>query len=213
MDSTQQSLDILIVDDHQMFIDGIKLLLKKIQRINLIYEALNGKAALEIIKEQKIDLVITDINMPEMTGLELTRIIKADYPNIKIMVLSMYNDKGIVREIIDAEAEGYILKNTGKVELATAINKIADGGTYYSNEVISIMMEDYKKGKAQVQELSERELEILKLICRELTTVEIAEKLFISPLTVETHRKHMLQKTHSKTVVGLIKYAIKFNLI
>ncbi len=98
MDSTQQSLDILIVEDHQMFIDGMKLLLKQIQRINNIYEALNGKAAIEIIKKQNIDLVITDINMPEMSGLELSRNIKADYPNIKILVLSQYNfrpDQGL----------------------------------------------------------------------------------------------------------------------
>ena len=100
MDTTQQSLDILIVDDHQMFIYGIKLLLKKTERINHIYEAVNGKAALEMIKEQKFDLIITDVNMPEMSGLELTRIIKSDYPDIKIMVLSMYNDRGIVREIM-----------------------------------------------------------------------------------------------------------------
>jgi DNA-binding NarL/FixJ family response regulator len=210
---TQQVMDILIVDDHQMFIDGIKVHLKKHQRINRIYEALNGKAALEVIKEQKPDLIITDIKMPEMTGLELIPIIKANYTKLKILVLTMYNDKEIIREIIDSEADGYILKNTSKQELINAINKIADGGTYYNNEVVSIMMEDYKKEKSPDIELSERELEVLKLICQELTTAEIAKALFISPFTVETHRKHMLQKTHSKTVVGLIKYAIKFNLI
>ena len=216
MDTIKQPLDILIVEDHQLFIDGMKLILKQNKRINKIYEALNGKAALEIIKEQKIDLVITDVNMPEMSGLELTRIIKSDYPNIKIMVLSMYNNKEMVRDIFDTEAEGYILKNTGKLELDNTINKIADGGTYYSNDVLSVMMEDYKNEKTEkavIQDLSDRELEILKLICQEFTTTEIAERLFISHYTVETHRRHMLQKTCSKNVVGLIKYAIKCNLI
>ncbi len=215
-ENIHQPLDVLIVEDHQMFIDGMKLLLKQNQRINIIYEALNGKAALEIIKVKNIDLMITDVNMPEMSGLELTRIIKANYPNIKIMVLSMYNNKEMVKDIFDTEAEGYILKNTGKLELDNAINKIADGGTYYSNEVLAIMMTDYKKEKkekTEIQDLSEREIEILKLICQECTTAEVAEKLFISPFTVETHRRHMLQKTNSKNVVGLIKHAIKYNLI
>ena len=216
MDTTQQSLDILIVEDHEMFIDGMKLLLKRNQRINNIYEARNGKAAIEIIKGHKIDLVITDLNMPVMTGLELTRIIKSDYHNIKVIVLSIHNNKEMVRSIFDTEAEGYILKDAGKPELENAINKIADGGTYYSNDVLSVLMEGYKKEieeKADVQELSERELEILKLICQEFTTPEIAKMLFLSPYTVITHRRNMLQKTNSKNVVGLIKYAIKFNLI
>jgi len=135
MDSILQSLDILLVDDHQKFIDSIKLLLQTNQGIDHIYEAINGKAALDIIKEKKIDMVITDFNMPEMTGIELTRIIKAKYPYIKIIVLTMNESIGIIREIINSEAEGYILKNTGKLELDKAINEIAAGGKYYSNEI------------------------------------------------------------------------------
>jgi DNA-binding NarL/FixJ family response regulator len=213
MDTTIQTLNILIVDDHQMFVDGIISLIRENSRINKIYKASNGKNALEIIKSQKIDLVITDLNMPEMSGLELTLHIKADHPEIKILVLTMYNDKPIVKEIIDTEAEGYILKNKGTSELENAIEKIADGGTYYSNEVYSILMEEHREKNKHKFELSERELEILKLICKEFSTSEIAEKLFISPTTVETHRRNMYQKTKSKNIVGLIKYAISSNLI
>ena len=143
MDHTElKFIDILIVDDHQMFIDGVKLLLKKNQRINQIFEAQNGKTALKILKEQHINFVITDVNMPEMTGLELTRIIKTNYPKIKIIILSMYNDNGILKEIINSKAEGYILKNTVKAELFNAINKIANGGTYYNNEVHQNFVEE-----------------------------------------------------------------------
>ena len=210
---TQETIDILIVEDHQMFIDGIKVHLQENQKINKIYEALNGNEALKIIKEQKIDLIITDIKMPEMTGIELTRIVKSEFPDIKIIVFTMYNDTEIVREIIESEAEGYILKNASTGELINAINKIADGGTYYSDEVVSIMKQDYIKENEPIQELSEREIEILKLICQEYTTSAIAEKLYISPLTVKTHRQNMFKKSNSKTIVGLIKYAIKFNMI
>ena len=148
-----------------------------------------------------------------MTGIELTRIVKSEFPDIKIIVFTMYNDTEIVREIIESEAEGYILKNASTGELINAINKIADGGTYYSDEVVSIMKQDYIKENEPIQELSEREIEILKLICQEYTTSAIAEKLYISPLTVKTHRQNMFKKSNSKTIVGLIKYAIKFNMI
>ncbi len=213
METTQQLLNILIVEDHKIFVDGLKVLLKKNVRIKQIFFALNGRDALEIIKKQNIDMVLTDLNMPEMSGLELTKAIKADYPQIKIIVLSMYNNKGVIMEIIEAEAEGYLLKNTDKSELFKAIDKVAEGGTYYNNEVLAVMMENTIKEKTIVQELSEREIEILRLICQEFTSAEIAEKLFLSPLTIETHRKRMLHKTNSKSVIGLMKYAIKFNLI
>ena len=216
MDTLKQPLDILIVDDHEIYIDGMKMLLKQNKRLNQVYVARNGKIALEIIKKHKIDIVITDLSMPEMSGLELTQIIKGNYPEIKVIVLSIYSHQDMVKSIFETEAEGYILKDAEKEEVEKAINKVADGGTYYSNEVYSIIMKEYKdekKGKSETQDLSDREIEILKLICQEFTTTEIAEKLCISQFTVLTHRRNMLEKTNSKNIVGLIKYAIKFNLI
>lgn len=202
---------ILIVDDHQMFLDGIKILLSKEKNLSVVAEANTGKEALDLLAKVPIDLVITDINMPVMPGTELTRQIKKDHPHVKVLVLTMYNDREIIHEIVMTEAEGYILKNSDKKELLNAINRITDQGTYYSNEVISIMTENYvirEKIRDKTQELSEREKEIIALICQELTTAEIAEKLFLSPLTVETHRKNILRKTNCKTIVGLIKFAI-----
>lgn len=208
--------NLLIVDDHQMFIDGVKSLLRNQSEFNIVAEALNGKLALEIIEKQKIDIVITDISMPVMTGIELTKIIKTRYPEIKVIVVSMHNDRAVVSEIMMAEAEGYILKNTGKKELFEALNKVANNGTYYSNEVLSIMMEKIKtekKTKEEIKPLTEREIEILKLIVEEYSSEQIAEKLFISKRTVDTHRTNILVKTNSKTIVGLIKFAVRNQFI
>ncbi|PIP55033.1 MAG: DNA-binding response regulator [Bacteroidetes bacterium CG23_combo_of_CG06-09_8_20_14_all_32_9] len=209
-------VEVMIVDDHQMFIDGIKLLLSKVKNIKIVAEALNGKQALEVLYSRKIDIVMTDISMPEMSGVELTRLIKKEFPQIKVLVVTMYNDYGIINEIIHSEAEGYILKNTGTQELINAITKISDNGTYYCNEMVSILMDNIKienKQKEQTKNLTSRELEILKLICQEYSSSEIASKLFISKFTVDTHRKHILHKTNSGTLVGLIKFAIFNRLI
>lgn len=207
---------ILIVDDHQMFIDGIKSLLRNQSVFNIVAEALDGKFALEILANQQIDIVISDINMPNMSGIELTKIIKSEYPEIKVIIVSMHSDRTTISEIMMAEAEGYILKNTGKKELFEALNRVASNSTYYSNEVLSIMMETVKKEKkseAAIKNLTERENEILALIVQEYSSEQIAEKLFISKRTVDTHRINILNKTNSKTIVGLIKYAIANHLI
>lgn len=207
---------ILIVDDHQMFIDGIKSILRKQDTYKVVAEALNGFNALEIIKSQDIDILITDISMPEMSGIELTRKVKELYPQIKVLVVSMHNDLSIVSEILSAEAEGYILKNTGKKELTDALTKITNDGTFYSNDVLSVMLQLVKpeiKKQVEIRQLSEREIEVLKLIADELSSEQIAEKLFISKRTVDTHRINIMTKTNSKTLVGLIKYAVRNSLI
>lgn len=202
---------VLITDDHQMLIDGIRSLLRNEKGIEIVGEAHRGEEALETLKNIRPDLLITDVNMPGMSGIELTRIVKERFPSVRILVLTMYNDAQNINEILMAEAEGYILKNTGKEELIAAIRKIADHGTYYCNEVISILKSELKTEKAEVEpadSLTTREREILKLICHEHSSAEIAEKLFISHHTVDTHRKNILHKTNSKTIVGLIRYAI-----
>lgn len=207
---------ILIVDDHQMFIDGLKSLLVGATNYEIVAEAQNGVHALEVLNNTQIDLMITDLSMPEMSGTELVGHVKKDFPQVKILVLSMHNNRETVSEIVMAEAEGYILKNTGKKELVTALDKIMDDGTFFSNEVMSIMFERMRKEKKIEQEtktLTQREMEVLALIVQELSSEEIAEKLFISRRTVDTHRKHILQKTQSKTIVGLIKFAFRNELV
>jgi DNA-binding NarL/FixJ family response regulator len=209
-------LKIVIAGDHQMFIDGVKLLLKKEKSFEIIGEALNGNVALEMVGQKKPDLLITDINMPGMSGTELTKMVKEKFPETKVLVLTMYNDREIVSEILHTEAEGYILKNTGKQELIDALTRIADSGTYYSNEVMNIMMMQVRKKKKieeQTQHLTPREIEIIRLITKEYSSAQIAETLFISPHTVDTHRKNILAKTKVKTLVGLIRFAYDNELL
>ena len=210
-------LRILLVDDHQMVMDGIKAMLRKEEQLEIIGEAFNGREAIKFIEQsEKLDFVITDISMPEMDGIELTKYIKQHNPDLPVLVLTMYNEPDIINEIVLAEAEGYILKNTGKKELMEAVNRIVNGGTFFSNEVVQTMMSNYqseRKNDNNTKVLSERELEIVKLICDEKTTNEIAEQLFISPRTVDTHRKNITKKTGVKTIVGLIKFAIANQLI
>jgi two-component system nitrate/nitrite response regulator NarL len=207
-----------IVDDHQMLIDGLKALLKGEERFEIIAESNNGQVALQKIEKQPPHIVLTDINMPEMNGIELTKAIKARFPEVKIIALSMYGERGMISEMLQAGVNGYILKNTGKAELINAISKVASGGMFFSDEVSVEMMKavaspSYKPEEEIEITLTPREIEIVQLIAKELSNAEIAEKLFISERTVETHRKNIFRKTATKSVVGLIKYAFDKKLI
>lgn len=217
--SETQTARILIVDDHQLFIDGIKGIISGNPEWQIIGEANDGQAALNILNHTTCELLISDLSMPGMDGVELTRRVKATYPQIRVLVLSMHDDRELVSEVLDAEADGYILKHTKKTELLRAIRQVLDYGTYFSKEIASILSDRYtKSGSANpqsgsTQSLSPREQEILQHICEEYSTKEIAHELNISPRTVETHRKHIMQKTGSGTLVGLIKFAFRTKLV
>ena len=207
---------ILLVDDHQMFIDGLKALLEGQDKFQVFAEATNGGDALKILDDVQVDFMITDLSMPQMSGIDLVRTVKELYPHLKVLVLSMHNNRETVTEVLMSEAEGYILKNTGKPELLSALERIDGGSTYYSHEVMSIMFERVRQDKRREEAtkgLTERELEVLQLITEEYSSEEIAQKLFISRRTVETHRKHISEKTGVKTIVGLIKFAFQHGLI
>jgi DNA-binding NarL/FixJ family response regulator len=209
---------LLIVDDHQMLLDGIRALLQDVPSFQIVAEAHNGNQALEELKKTQVDIVVTDISMPDMNGIELTQKIKSDYPDIKVLTLSMFSEKQTIREMVDAGVSGYILKNTGKEELVGALTKIASGGIYFGDEVTNEMMRmmsdnDREQEKKTAVTLTFREKEILKLITKEYSNVQIATELFISERTVETHRKNIFRKTNTKGIVGLIKYAYEYNLI
>lgn len=211
-----QTIRVLLVDDHQIVIDGIKALLRKAKHIEIVGEALNGQEALTVLESMPIDLMISDIQMPVMDGLELCKLAKEQLPDTKILVLSMNREPQMVNDIFMAGAEGFVLKNTGKKELLSAIEQICQGGTFYSREILQILMQRHQpsgKGKDKRAALSPREHEILLLIADEHATPAIAKLLHISPRTVETHRKHLLEKTASKSVVGLIRYAFQHQLI
>jgi len=211
-------IKLMIVDDHQMFLDGITSLIKNYSNIVIKHIAKDGLEAINYLKQDNdIDIVISDINMPNLTGLELCRKVRANYPSINVLILSMHNDTATIKDLLNAGALGYILKNTGKDELFEAINVVQNNETYFSEEVKTNIMNSItraKKAKSNFNvKLSKREIEIIKLIADELTTNEIAEKLFISLHTVESHRKNILRKTSSRNLAGLIKYAVKEGLV
>jgi DNA-binding NarL/FixJ family response regulator len=209
-----KKIKILIADDHQIIIDGVKSMLENHPVYEVVQEAANGQAAMDLISTapDNYDLLIADINMPLLTGTELCKIIKHNFPDKKVLILSMYGSSPMVKEAILAEADGYILKNAGKNELLTALHKICNNGTFYSDEILPIILgqiEKEKKAKENTIVLTDREREILKYIVKEYTRDEIAEKLFISPKTVDNHRVNILQKTDCKSTIGLVKYALQ----
>jgi len=211
------TINILIADDHQMMIDGIRDMLDKEQGYHIKAEANNGQAAYERIAEnpEQYQLLLTDISMPLLSGTELCKMVKAQFPHIQVLILSMYDNPAAVKEAVFAEADGYILKNAGRGELLKALSKIVDGGTYFAQDIVPIIYRQYNKQKLQDEQLSllsAREKEILSLIVKELTSEEIAAKLCISKKTVDNHRANILEKTNSKSTVGLVKFAIKAGL-
>jgi DNA-binding NarL/FixJ family response regulator len=210
------SISLYLVDDHAIFLDGLSGILQSVPELEIVGQGRNGWEAWDWLQENQVDLLLTDIHMPEMDGVELTQKVKEQNPDQKVLVLSMYDDHSVVESIFEAEAEGYVLKNSGRDELLKAITRIHAGSSHYSKEVMNILMEDRPmEASLPVIEdvLSPREIEVLSLICEELSTKEIAEKLFLSPRTVDTHRKHILQKTGMQTLVGLVKWAFRYGLV
>lgn len=211
-------INLLLVDDHQMMIDGLLAILQKEENICIVGVALHGNMALEFIKKNTVDLVITDISMPQMNGIELTKAIKAINSNIKVIALSMHNDIHHINEMLDAGISGYLLKNTGNEELILSINKIMEGGVHYSQEVSDTILKNYtntqqKKANIDKINITEREREIIVLITKEYSNAQIADQLFISERTVETHRKNIYKKTNTNNIVGLVKFAFEHNII
>ena len=213
MSNATNKINILVVDDHQLVIDGLKSMLAEEKSYVVKDEAVNGQQALEIItaNPNNYQLIITDISMPLMTGIELCKIIKEQFPHIKVLILSMHNSIAIVKDALNAEADGYMLKNTGQDEFLNAIERILGNGTYFSQDILPIILNQFQKERKDVLKsaLTIREKEVLELIVQEFTSKEIADKLFISKQTVDTHRINIMQKTDCKTLVGLIKYAIQ----
>lgn len=211
----RQKISLALVDDHQIVIDGLKSLLLDEPGYRFVFATTDPTEVLAKLKTEPVDLVLTDVMMPKMTGNVLAREIKKNFPNTKILALSMSGEGDIVNEMInEADISGYVLKNIGKQELMEAIDKIASGGIYFSEEVIDEMQRTAaRKKQNEKAHLTEREVEILKLIEKEFSNKQIAEQLFISERTVETHRKNIFRKTNTNSVIGLVKYAYEQKLI
>jgi two-component system, NarL family, nitrate/nitrite response regulator NarL len=208
-------LRIAIVDDHQIVIDGLQLLLEDKTRFKIVSTANSGAQMLKQLKTEDVDILLTDVMMPGMNGYELAKEVKKKYPQLKILTLSMSGQAALVTQMVeDADINGYVLKNIGKQELITAIEKIAAGGTYFSQDVLDeLTKQSVIKQENEEVHLTEREIGIIRCIEKEMSNKEIAETLFISERTVETHRKNIFRKTKAGSVVGLIKYAYEHKLI
>ena len=209
---------IALVDDHKMFREGIKSVLSDEKSIMVVAEAGNAEDIISAISTCKIDVLITDISLPGMSGIELCRYASQNCNQVKILMLSMHTDEEFVMDSVSSGASGYLSKETGHEELIFAIRKIANGEIYFSHNISQTIIQGYRKDKKTSTEnpsdtLSQRELEVLKLYAEGLSNPEIAEKLFISVRTVESHKTHILQKTGLKSHVDLVKLAIKNKLI
>lgn len=212
---------ILLVDDHPMIRHGIKALLNDVEQFEVIDEAGDGQEAIDKVATLDVDLVVMDIKMPNKTGIEATAEITSRFKEVKVLALSMYDEQRYIVKILQAGALGYILKNTGKQELMKAIRTVMSGESYFSQEVSSIMMSQFMSGRPTKSadllrpdvSLTKRETEIIKLIAEEMTNSEIAGRLGISPRTVDTHRRNLLQKLDVKNTAGLVKYALHNNLL
>ena len=208
-------ITVVMADDHQMFLDGMVTMLQRNRKIKILGTAQSGNSLLKLLEDVQPDIVVTDLQMEDLSGLEAIKIIRNRYPKIKVLALTMHNEAGFVRKLMEFGISGYILKNAGKQVLTAAIEKIADGGTYFSDAVMHTMMESLNKPPANKNKelpLTHRERQIISLICKEYTTNEIAGELNLSPLTIETHRKNIFLKLKVKNIAGLVRFAIKNNL-
>ncbi|MEA1874315.1 MAG: response regulator transcription factor [Bacteroidota bacterium] len=215
-------ISVLIVDDHKILRDGISAIFKTNGDIKVIGECEDGDEVLDFLKTHKVDVILMDIMMPKMNGIDCTKMVKSKHPKIKILTMSMHNESNYIQSMLEVGANGYILKNTSGEEMHKAIKMVNEGKPYFANEVTNVIMNSYlhpekkstKTNKISMEtELTKRETDVLKLITDELTNKEIGKQLNISSRTVDTHRRNLLQKIGAKNSIGLIRYAYNSGLI
>lgn len=212
---SMQKIHILLVDDHDIVMDGIASILKSASNLEVVGKASSATAAETLVRQLQPNLVLTDISMGEVSGLELTRRIRQQFPLIKVMVLSMHDSVHHISSLLEAGASGYLLKNVKQEELFTAIQTVVAGQCYIQHS----LLESYTRARKQLEAtqkqnaLTPREIEIIQLIAQERTTAEISRQLFLSEKTVETHRKNIGRKTGAKTAISLLKYAREHGII
>jgi len=212
-----EKIKIALVDDHALFRNGLKILLNTNTKFNVISEAVNGKDFIDNLSSENMpNIVLMDINMPIMDGIDATEYVKTNYPKIKIIALSMFGEEEYYYKMINAGAKGFLLKNSDINEVIEAINLVINGESYFSQELLYNVIKKFKPQKETIDEftkLSKRELQVLNEVCNGLSNQEIADALFISKRTVDKHRANLLSKTNSKNTANLIMYAVKNKLI
>jgi DNA-binding NarL/FixJ family response regulator len=210
-----QNIRIIIADDHELMRKSLPILLKKQDEIEIVDDAENGKELIEKVREHKPDVVVTDIQMPIMDGIKATRKIKEEFPDVKVLALTMFNEDHLIVDMLEAGAKGYLLKNTTTLELTEAIKAVYNGGTHFCNStseklknmIVQSKFNPYKQ-KAKI-ELTAREIEVMRLMCQQMKNTDIADKMCISVRTVEGYREKIFEKTGSKTLAGITIFAIK----
>jgi DNA-binding NarL/FixJ family response regulator len=208
-----KTMKILLVDDHAIVIDGLEALLQNKEGFQVVEKHESGNFALAWLKTNDVDLMVTDYSMPDMDGLTLIKQAKQIKPDLKILVLSMIDEAVLVREMLAAGVDAYVLKKYAHQEFLAAIEAVSVGKQYWSEEVSKILVNALHHENNTENRVTDRELDVLKLIVEELTSRQIAEKLFISERTVETHRKNLMRKTGVNNVIGLVRYAYAHKLI
>jgi Response regulator containing a CheY-like receiver domain and an HTH DNA-binding domain len=208
-------INVLLTDDHQIIIDGLKSLLKNQDDINVIAEANNGREAIRLLGLLSVDVVLMDIDMPVLNGIDALKEIKKQFGKVKVIILSMHNEAGMIKSLIDIGANGYLLKSCSQDELIDAIQKVAAGQSYFSADVtLALIKPSNGSNPEQKNELlTDRETEILKHIAGGFSNKEIGDQLFISHRTVDTHRTNLMKKLQVNNIAGLISYAIRNGIV
>lgn len=212
-----ESIKILLADDHKIFREGFKLIFRKSGKINLMGVASDGKEIIEIAREMKPDVILMDIQMPEMDGIEATRVLNKRYPEIGIIALSSFDENVKIRAMIDAGTRGYLLKNAFPSEVRFAIEKVYHGGNYFSEHItekLASMVAIVNSYNILIDgiEFTKKDICIMQLLCAEYSSKQIAAEMKIKPRTIEWYREGLIQKTNSKTVAGVISFAIKHKI-
>lgn len=213
------TIRLVIADDHEIFRDGLAMMLSKQQDIQLIGQAENGRQLTSLVRELQPDVVMTDVKMPVMDGIEATRALLSENPDLQIIALSMFDEENLIVDMLEAGAKGYLLKNADKQEILDAIHSVYQGKPYYCHHTTSRLASLISKSKFNPYRkkdplvFTDREKEIIRLICQQLTAQEIADKVFLSKRTVEGHRTKILEKMNVKNTAGVVIYALRHRLV
>ncbi|MGS2738528.1 response regulator [Sinomicrobium sp. M5D2P17] len=206
-------IQVYITDDHPIVQEGLKNLLATRNEISLKGVFQNGKDTVDALAKEEPDVLLLDINLPDISGIELSKQIRDTYPELKIIVLSVHNEKAVISSVLQNGVNGYVLKNSIGDEIIQAIHKVMDGELYMCRQTKDIYENQDNTGPDFIPKITRREKEILQLVTEGLTSSQIAEKLFISPYTVETHRKNLMEKFDVSNMTAIIKYATEFKLL
>ncbi len=216
MKSENSTYNLMIVDDHALFRNGLKLLLNAFENYKVVAEASTGIEFLDALDIVPTDIVLLDIEMPEMDGITAAQKAIAKYPDLKIITLSMYGDEEYYYKMVDAGVSGFLLKDSDIDEVQAALHAVVDGRNYFSQDLLQNLINRLTHTSDtdnEVSDLTDRELEIVSLICQGLSNQEISEQLFLSKRTVEKHRANILEKTNCRNTASLVMYAIKNRIV